>query len=82
MKHDLKCWPAYFQATWVGAKDFEIRKNDRNFKVHDEIVLSEYDPKEDDYTDRQVEGVITYITDFKQRTGYVVFNYRPTGRTE
>ena len=82
MKHDLKCWPEFFQVSWVDAKNFEIRKNDRNFHVHDEIVLKEYEQNDDEYTGREVEGVITYITPFKQQEGYVVFGYRMTGRNE
>lgn len=82
MTHELKIWPEFFQVAWVGHKLFEIRKNDRNFKERDEITLSEYDPKEDDYTGREIEGIITYVTDFKQTKGYVVFGYYEIGRTE
>ncbi|MBO5328152.1 MAG: DUF3850 domain-containing protein [Clostridia bacterium] len=41
-KH-LKIKPEYFQAVIDGRKPFEIRKNDRKFKVGDEIVLDEYE---------------------------------------
>lgn len=73
MEHQLKCWPEYFQAAWVGDKTFEIRKNDRNFKERDEVSLLEYDPKEEDYTGRTIHGMIRYITDYEQKEGYVVF---------
>lgn len=39
----LKIKPEYFQAVIDGRKPFEIRKNDRNFKVGDEIYLDEYE---------------------------------------
>lgn len=42
--HDLKCWPQYFWSVVRGEKPFEIRKNDRNFKVGDYLGLQEYDP--------------------------------------
>lgn len=82
MNHTLKMWPQYFQVAWVGDKPFEIRKNDRNFKERDEITLSEYDPIEDAYTGREIDGVINYITNFAQKKGYIVFSYSETGRRE
>lgn len=39
MKHYLKT--SYFQSVQEGRKKFELRKNDRDFKVFDTIVLKE-----------------------------------------
>lgn len=39
--HDLKILSCYFDAQVKGLKNFEIRKNDRDFKVGDSIVLNE-----------------------------------------
>ncbi|HEM6115816.1 TPA: DUF3850 domain-containing protein [Streptococcus suis] len=44
-QHMLKCYPKYFEAVKDGTKPFECRYNDRNFKVGDELLLREYDPK-------------------------------------
>lgn len=44
MKHDLKTWTEYFQAVKSGDKTFEIRENDRNFKVGDVLLLREFIP--------------------------------------
>lgn len=41
MVHKLKTDPAVFQAVHGGGKTFEIRKNDRNFQVGDELWLKE-----------------------------------------
>lgn len=82
MKHELKSWPEYFQPVWVGVKTFEIRQNDRQFKLYDEVVLQEYDHDEKDYTGREIEGYIVYLTDFEQYAGWVVFQLSLTGRTE
>lgn len=86
MKHELKCLPKFFQAAWVGDKTFEIRKNDREFAERDEIVLQEFNQGKSDedeyYSDREIDGVITYLTDFKQKPGYVVFGFRITGQRE
>lgn len=45
--HSLKCHPAYFAQLWNGEKNFELRKNDRDFKVGDIVTLKEWDPEKD-----------------------------------
>lgn len=59
-RHQLKTWPAYFDAVWSKRKRFEIRKNDRNYQVGDELVLREYDPETDRYLGREVVARVTY----------------------
>ncbi len=39
--HYLKCETHYFQSVEKGTKKFEVRKNDRNFKVCDVVHLQE-----------------------------------------
>lgn len=72
--HELKTHPEYFCEVISGRKPFEIRFNDRNFKVGDLLVLREYEPKIGRFTGRYVQRVITYIADNQQwlRPGYVV----------
>lgn len=41
MKHRLKTDPAMFQSVWDDKKTFELRLNDRGFKVGDELLLLE-----------------------------------------
>lgn len=81
MKHELKTLEKFFQPTWAGVKDFEIRNNDRKFSVHDEIVLMEID-QDGEETGRYVQGFIQYITTFEQKPDYVVFGYREILRGE
>jgi len=38
-KHFLKTWAEYFEAVKSGNKTFEVRVNDRDFKVGDILVL-------------------------------------------
>ena len=42
--HELKTMQPYFNAVFYGKKDFEVRKNDRNFKVGDFVKLIEVVP--------------------------------------
>lgn len=43
MIHTIKCAPKYFQQIKLNAKTFECRKNDRDYKEGDKIILKEYD---------------------------------------
>jgi len=40
--HELKTINPFFEDVWNGLKDFEVRKNDRNFKVGDRLKLVEH----------------------------------------
>jgi hypothetical protein len=89
MIHNLKSLSEYFNAVWHGAKNFEIRKNDRNFREGEFVILQEWqktpinwqcDPlaftkpdPEWDYTGGIIIARITYVTDYEQKEGYVVF---------
>lgn len=58
--HTLKCHSTYFQAVVAGKKTFEVRRNDRDFKVGDQIVLQ--DMRTDGrFTGDIWEGEIIYI---------------------
>lgn len=60
MIHELKIRPEYFKSVISGAKPFEIRKNDRDFKVGDIIALNEHD-NESGYTGESAWFEITYV---------------------
>ena len=42
MTHHLKILPCYFREVASGNKTFELRKNDRDFKSGDSLILQEY----------------------------------------
>lgn len=42
MTHAVKCLPEYFAAAESGLKSFEVRKNDRSYKVGDYLALNEF----------------------------------------
>ena len=71
--HNLKIRAEYALPKLKGNKMFEIRKNDRNYEVGD-IVL--YNVIDDVELNRQFVSKfykITYITNYAQQDGYVVF---------
>ena len=74
--HKLKTWPIFFDAVETGHKRFEIRNNDRQFQIGDLVILQEYDPEDKLLTGLEWSGEITYITEFQQKPGYVVFGMR------
>jgi ASC-1-like (ASCH) protein len=59
MLHALKTQSSYFKALQTGEKNFEIRKDDRPFKVGDDIVLQEFE--EEMYTGKEKKFAISYI---------------------
>lgn len=61
--HELKTWTRFFDAVADGRKTFELRKDDRGFKVGDVLRLRDYDPVEGAYTGGQIDVVVTYVTD-------------------
>lgn len=59
--HELKSMPALFAALWDGAKRFDIRRADRDFRVGDGIILREWHADRGPYSGREVRGRIVYL---------------------
>jgi ASC-1-like (ASCH) protein len=57
--HELKVLPEYFVAVSEGKKTFELRKDDRGFKVGDILRLREWNGNA--YSGRSVCCKVTYI---------------------
>ena len=77
--HELKTWPVAFQPLIDGKKNFEYRKNDRNFKVGDYLYLREFNPEKAQYTGRHCHAEVEYILDgsvFPVKKGYVIMSIR------
>ncbi len=65
--HHVKIKPEYLNAVIEGKKTFEIRYNDRDYKVGDRVRMSD--------GQRFVVVRIEYVTDYKQTDDYVVFSF-------
>lgn len=61
MIHELKTVAPYFKQVLSGVKTFEVRRNDRNFKVGDYLWLREYDEATKIYTGRDLYCRVTYV---------------------
>lgn len=76
--HYLKIYPEFFTQVFLGNKTFEIRKNDRNFKTGDIVILQEYDEMASRYTGREIVVEIIFILDDKfigLAEGYIAFSF-------
>lgn len=58
--HELKVNPQFWDALVEGLKLFELRRNDRAFKVGDSLLLRRYDHSVG-YTGEQLERQISYM---------------------
>lgn len=80
MTHALKTWPEYFKAIESGEKTFELRKDDRPFKVGDTILLQEYSPESESYTGKEQSMTIGYIlrdaVKFGLKSGFVIIGLK------
>ena len=61
MIHELKTWPEYFEEVFMGRKTFEVRKNDRDFKRGDTLILKEWDNQSSEYTGRELARGVSYV---------------------
>ena len=75
--HELKILPKYFEAVVAGVKRFELRKNDRNFKVGEQIILREWDGEQ--FTGRNVIYTILYVLkdcpEYGLKDGYCIIGF-------
>lgn len=89
MVHVLKLLSKYYYDSLVNTKTFEIRKNDRGFRIGDILKLVEINPDLKD-DKMQLEGVtgryhyklITYILDDEEylKEGYVCLGLQPISK--
>jgi len=90
-EHELKIWPPFFMDILSGRKTFDVRRNDRSFKIGDTIVFKEWEPKEHGhqdapyYTGRKCRMCVNYILNPRPHRdpdcglvpGYVVLGLTP-----
>lgn len=59
--HSLKTHTEYWIDVHNGLKAFEYRKNDRDFKAGDVLVLRCYDQIAHEYTGNEITANVTYV---------------------
>ena len=77
-RHEIKIKPKYYAAVIAGMKTFELRENDRDYQVGDEVKLMEWD--EDGFTGRYYTITITYVLKdvpaYGLAEGFCIFGWR------
>jgi hypothetical protein len=78
--HHLKTWPEFYRAIERKEKTFDIRLNDRGFKVGDFLMLNEYDGATKYYTGHTQYMEVTYMLKGIQWgivNGYAILGIKP-----
>jgi hypothetical protein len=77
ISHELKVLPKYFKPGASGDKPFEVRRNDRDYKVGQVILLREW-TEDGGYTGYAFRRRITYILDDPEYVipGYVILGLK------
>jgi hypothetical protein len=60
--HDVRSWSYLYEEMIQGRKKHDLRRNDRNYKVGDKLLLIEFDQTRGVETGRRALFSITYIT--------------------
>ncbi len=68
MRHTKKVWPEYFQKILDGKKTYELRLADWECNEGDMLVLQEWSPETKEYTGREIEKEVTYVSKTKNFT--------------
>lgn len=76
--HTLKIQPKYFKAVMLGLKNFELRKDDRNYQVGELVILKEYENGA--YTGKEIKNIpIRYILrdcpEYGLKEGYCILGF-------
>ena len=65
MKTIKKVWPEFFEEILNGSKKYELRLADFECSKGDILVLKEYNPETKEYSGRELEKEVTYISKTK-----------------
>lgn len=80
--HTLKTWSEFFREIWHGNKTWELRKNDKDYKPDDLLILEEGDIVHDDFvrTGRKVIAIVSYVLkdqpQFGLQKGYCIMTIK------
>lgn len=75
--HLLKTWPQFFWEVACNEKRFELRRNDRDFRVNDILNLAEWIPETQEFTGHVVMVRVLYILhgpDFGVDSGHCIMS--------
>lgn len=59
--HEVRSWTDFFSSLASGDRQFDLRKNDRDYKVGDIIKFREYDDRAGKFTGAELRRRITHV---------------------
>lgn len=74
--HEIKVWPDEFEKIVTGSKRHEFRKNDRDYKSGQFLLMREFQPNGERYLDREIVsriGAISYGPEWGIPDGFCAF---------
>lgn len=76
--HQLKVECEFYTPLSMHLKNFEVRKNDRDFQVNDILILREWSAAREAYTGLWLYAQISYILDDPRycKEGYVILGLK------
>lgn len=79
--HVLKTWPEFFGDIYDGKKTFELRRDDRGYRVGDELHLKEWDPRRGCFTGNafvvKVKHIVRDAPQFGLEPGFCIMSITP-----
>lgn len=78
MNHELKILPEYYEKVNLWEKSFELRKDDRHYRVGDTLVLKEW--KNGTFTDkeplkRKIKYILRDCPEYGLMEGYCILGF-------
>lgn len=75
--HELKILPEYFEALLECEKEFELRKDDRDYRVGDILVLEKWDGEKytGDYLQCKIKYILRNCPEYGLADGYCILGF-------
>lgn len=77
--HRIKITPKYFNLVSARIKNFELRKNDRDYRVGDTLVLCEWNGGGGYFTGNEISRKVKYlledVPEFGLKEGYCIMGW-------
>lgn len=78
--HELKILPQYFNEVVSGNKQFELRKDNRDYQIGDLLLLKEYLADKDEYTGREsnlykITYILRNVPEYGLMDGYCIIGW-------
>ena len=83
MLHEVKTVNPFFNDQWDKKKNFVVRKNNRDYRVKDIFVSTEFNSEDRTFTERVIYSKIVYVLDNPDfcKEGFVILGLKEITRS-